>query len=66
MIQFDLTLEADHWVQTKETYIYNLANTHCAYTVSSIALDIRNKTMTKTDKAPPLIKLKMQVEIDYK
>jgi len=66
MIQFDLTLEADHWVQMKETYIYNSANIHCVYTVSSIALDIRSKTMTKTDKVPPLIKLKVQLEIDYK
>lgn len=31
MIKFDLTIEADHWVEMQETYIYNSANIHCAY-----------------------------------
>lgn len=65
MMQFDLTLESDYWIQRKETYLLSSKYSLCMYYVSNIALDTRSKAMNETGLYPHET-FKRWVEMDKK
>lgn len=56
MMQFDLMLESDYWIQRKETYLLFSKYSLCMYYVSDITLDTRSKAMNETDQVSTLMK----------